>query len=415
MSDATPQGPSLVTGARGFRPGVVLVLILAAVFALSAVGVLSAYAPELDRGDDGGEHALSHSAIGYGGLVSLLREMDRPVLLSRGNLGAGAAESLVILTPPEGREEGTLGALFASSADVLVVLPKWTALDDPTRPGWVSDLDEMDLQRSLSVLPSYMRDTLRLDRRDGASEVRLHGAGGGRIADGGRVEGLRTLSGDGWSPIILDSRGDALVAVHTETGVYVLADPDLLNTRGLDDPRKARAALALLDELQTGEAGVVFDLSLHGFTRPRNVLRLMLEPPLLGFTLCLAFAVALVGWQAMIRFAPHRHARRAVALGKKALADNTAALVRLARREHRMAAPYARLVRAQAARGVAAPPRLSEEALTALLDRLAARQGATTPYEALAAQADEARNASDLMAVARALNRWKLEMTRGRD
>jgi hypothetical protein len=411
MTDAAP--PTMA--ARGFRPGVVLALILAGVFALSAIGVLGAYAPELDRGDDGRDHALSRSAIGYGGLVSLLREMDRPVLLSRGHLGAGASESLVILTPPEGRDEAALNALFASAADVLVVLPKWVALDDPTRSGWVRDLHEMDVRQSLSVLPADMRETLTVTRRDGASDLRLTGAAGRLIADGGRVEGLRTLAGEGWTPLVMDGRGDALVAVHQDSGIYVLSDPDLLNTQGLDDPRKARAALALLDELQTGEAGVVFDVSLHGFTRPRNVLRLMLEPPLLGFTLCLAFAVALVGWQAMIRFAPHRHARRAVALGKKALADNTAALVRLARREHRMAAPYARLVRAQAARAVAAPPRLSEEALTALLDRLSARQGATTPYEALAAQADEARNASDLVAVARALNRWKLEMTRGRD
>lgn len=411
MTDAAPPA----TTARGFRPGVVLALILAGVFALSAIGVLGAYAPELDRGDDGGDHALSRSAIGYAGLVNLLREMDRPVLLSRGRLGAGAAESLVILTPPTGREEDALDAFLAQPADLLVVLPKWDAFPDPARPGWIRDLNEMDVRQSLSVLPPDLREGLTLTRRDGASPVRLAGAGGRPIADGGPVDGLRTLSGAGWAPVVTDGRGQSLVAVHRDTGVYVLSDPDLLNTRGLDDPRKARAALALLDELGSGEAGVVFDLSLHGFTRPRSVLRLMLEPPLLGFTLCLAFAVFLVGWQAMIRFAPHRHAGRAVALGKKALADNTAALVRLARRENRMAAPYARLVRAQAARAVAAPPRLSEEALTALLDRLAARDGAATPYDALAAQADEARNASDLMAVARALNRWKLEMTRGRD
>lgn len=411
MTDAA----SPLTAGRGFRPGVVLALVLAAVFALSAIAVLGAYAPELDRGDDGGDHALSRSAIGYGGIVSLLREMERPVLLSRGSLGSGAAESLVVLTPPEGRDEAALDRLFDSPSEVLVVLPKWVALNDPAHRGWVRGLQEIDVPQSLSVLPPHLRDTLTLARRDGASQVRLNGAGGRAIAEGGRIEGLRTLSGPGWTPVIVDGRGGALVVLHQDTGIHVLSDPDLLNTRGMDDPRKARAALALLDELQTGEAGIVFDLTLHGFARPRSVLRLMLEPPLLGFTLCLAFAVALVGWQAMIRFAPHRHARRAVALGKKALADNTAALVRLARREHRMAAPYARLVRAQAARAVAAPPRLSDEALTALLDRLASRHGAATPYDALAAEADKARNASDLMAVARALNRWKLEMTRGHD
>jgi hypothetical protein len=403
------------TAARGFRPGVILALILAAVFSMSAIGVLGAFAPELDNGDDGGDHALSRSAVGYGGLVRLLREMDRPVLLSRGNLGGPGGEGLVILTPPPGREEAVLAGLLDRPSDVLVVLPKWNARNDPARPGWVRGLAEVEVGDSLSVLPEHLRSGLTLSRRQGEARVGLEGARNRRIADGGAIENLRTLSGEGWIPLVVDSRGEALVAMHEDSGVMVLADPDLLNTRGMNDPRKARAAVALIDELGATEAGVVFDLSLHGFTRPRSVLRLMLEPPLLGFTLCLAFAVGLVGWQAAIRFAPHAHARRAVALGKKALADNTAALVRLARREHRMAAPYARLMRAQAARAVAAPTRLSDDELTALLDRLSARNGATTPYAALAAEADKARSAGDLMAVARALNRWKLEMTRGHE
>jgi len=405
-----PASPD--TAARGFKPGVVLALILAAVFSLSAIGVLGAYAPELDKGDDGGDHALSRSAVGYGGLVSLLREMDRPVLLSRGALGGARGDGLLVLTPPLGREEEALDRLLYGPSQVLVVLPKWNAQGDPARRGWVRGLDEVEIADSLSVLPDYMRDTLALARREGTSDIRLEGRA---IAEGAPVEGLRTLSGEGWTPVVVDARGEAVVALHESSGVHVLADPDLLNTRGMDDPRKARAAMALIDELPGAEAGVMFDVSLHGFTRPRSVLRLMLEPPLLGFTLCLAFAVGLVGWQAAIRFAPHAHARRAVALGKKALADNTAALVRLARREHRMASPYARLMRAQAARAVAAPSRLSEDELTALLDRLAARKGAARPYDAMAAEADKARSASDLIAVARALNRWKLEMTRGHE
>jgi hypothetical protein len=58
---------------------------------------------------------------------------------------------------------------------------------------------------------------------------------------------------------------------------------------------------------------------------------------------------------------------------------------------------------------------LSREATTALLDRLAGQKGATTPFADLSAQAEQARNAADLMSVVRSLNRWKLEMTRGRD
>lgn len=398
-----------------FRPGMVLALMLVAVFSLSALGALSAYAPEISNGDDGRGHALSRSAIGYGGLVKLLKGMDRPVLLSRGPLRGGARDGLLILTPPLGREEEAFETLRREAGSVLVVLPKWEVAPEFTRKGWVREAGTLSAANALSVLPEDVRQGLVLSEDTAVTAPRLVGGGDRLIATGAPVRGLRTLSGPGWTPVILDGAGRALVLTHDDTGLYVLSDPDLLNTQGMDQPAKARAALALLETLGPPGQAIAFDLSLHGFTRPRSVLRLLLEPPLLGFTLCLLFAAGLVGCQAVIRFQPHRHTRRAVALGKKALADNTAALVRLARREHGMAAPYAELIRAQAARAVAAPPSLSREATTALLDRLAKRQGVETTWADLSAQADRARNAGDLMNVVRSLMRWKLEMTCGRD
>lgn len=422
MTDAIRPGEtsaapdSAAPGVRHpFRPGMVLALVLVAVFSLSALGALSAYAPEMNNGDDGRGHALSRSAIGYGGLVKLLKGIGRPVLLSRGSLRGGARDGLLILTPPLGREDDAFETLRWEAGSVLVVLPKWEALPDMTRQGWVRDGGFMTPGDSLSVLPEALREGLVLTEDKAETSLRLTGGGGRLIAHGGPVRSLRTLSGPGWTPVIMDGAGRALVLTHEDTGLYVLSDPDLLNTQGMNQPAKARAALALLDTLGSPDQVIAFDLSLNGFARPRSVLRLLLEPPLLGFTLCLLFAAGLVGWQAMIRFQPHRHSRRAVALGKKALADNTAALVRLARREHAMAAPYAELVRAQAARAVAAPPSLSKEATIALLDRLAKRQGADTTFAEMSAEADKARTAGDLMSVARSLMRWKLEMTRGRD
>lgn len=396
-----------------FRPGVVLALILAAVFSLSAMGVLGAYAPDLADGDDGRDHALSRSAIGYGGVVRLLRAMDRPVVLGRGGMGGGGADSLLVLTPPPGREQAAMDRLLAANTAALIVLPKWQAAADPMRRGWVRRLGTLRPAESLAVLPADIVG-LEVSVAQGRQRLRLQDARGREIAGAATVEDPRFLSGAGFTPVVLDAAGRALVVEHDDTGILILGDPDLLNTRDLNDPAKAQAALGLLETLRPTELGVVFDVSLQGFARPRSVMRLLLEPPLLGFTLCLAFAAGLVAWQAMVRFAPHAHIRRAVALGKKALADNTAALVRLARREHHMAKPYAELVRAQAAKAVAAPPHLSDEALTALLDRLAQRQGVETSFAALAEEAARARNPGDLMMVARALNRWKSEMTRGR-
>lgn len=411
---SVPEGPS--SGASNpFRPAIVLALIAIAIFSLSALGALSAWSPELNKGDDGRDHALSRSGVGYAALVSLLRSMDRPVLLSRGVLRGAAQDGLLILTPPLGRDDEALEGLRWETGSVLVVLPKWQVAPDFKHKGWVREAGLLPAEAALSVLPGDVRDGLVLSQKATVLAPRLTGAGGRVLTTGAPVRSLRTLSGPGWVPVVMDGEGRALLLAHEDSGLYVLSDADLLNTDGMNDPAKARAALALLEALGPADQAVAFDLSLHGFTRPRNVMRLFLEPPLLGFTLCLMFAAALVGWQAMIRFQPHRHSRRAVALGKKALADNTAALVRLARREHRMATPYAELVRAQAARAVAAPPNVSREALTALLDRLARRQGTDQSFTDLSAQAERAKNPGDLMSLARSLTRWKLEMTRGRD
>ena len=397
-----------------FQPIVIIALILAAVFALSAMATLDAFSPELSSGNDGGEHALSKSAVGYAGIVRLMRETDRPVVLSRGALGAISDENLLVLTPSVGQETEALDELRWSSQATLLVLPKWQTIGKPFKKGWVEKAGLLDATESLSVLPDDLRPDLVMGSRPSTGQVQLYGPDEEPLGRPVAIEGLRTLSGPGWYPLVTDAQGGAVVLMHEDTGVMVVSDPDLLNTLGMNGEAKAQTALGIINAVAEPGQAVVFDLTLHGFGRPRSILRLLLEPPLLGFTLCLLFAAGLVFWQAANRFAPHRKGDRAVALGKKALADNTAALVRLARRERSMARPYADLVRQQAAKAVAAPPNLSRDGLTQLLDRLATRQGVQTDFETLSTEADQARNAGDLMVVVRKLLNWKSEMTRGR-
>jgi hypothetical protein len=202
--------------------------------------------------------------------------------------------------------------------------------------------------------------------------------------------------------------------MHATTRVYVLADADLFSTHGLKTLNGARTAIALLDVVRAKDAPVIFDLTLHGMQRTRSLLRLMLEPPLLGMTLVLAALAVFAGYQAIVRFGPARESGRVIALGKRGLADNTAGLVRLARREHHMAAPYALLTRAAVARAIGAPRRLSEDELDAFLDRVSRTTGAHATYSVLADQARAAKTPGDLMRVAAALYRWNQELTRAR-
>ena len=225
---------------------------------------------------------------------------------------------------------------------------------------------------------------------------------------------MRTLSGEGWIPVVTDEGGAPVMAMHAETGTYILTDPDLINTQGLKTLEGAQTAVALLGIIRAQGAPVIFDLTLHGFQRTRSLLRLMLEPPLLGMTLVMAALAVFAGLQAAVRFGPTRETARVIALGKRGLADNTAGLVRLARREHHMAAPYALLMRAAVARAIGAPRSLDDEQLNAFLDRVSRSTGATETYSALADQARAARTPGDLMRIANALYRWNQEMTRAR-
>lgn len=423
----------------------IIVLALVAVVAMAGLGVLSAYAPELKSGDDGGGHALSNSSVGYAGIVKLLRATGVPVTLSRGIVGLNGRDSLLITTPPFGvspdqvrdrvrkpgdrkRDAMTVTGNRALSeltgGPTLIVLPKWNAVPEARRHGWVSTIGPYPAEGVLEIMPERFRSGLGLARRSAAGWVQLTRPSGQPIGRPVRIEALQTLSGKAlsasgsaapiWIPVLYEPSGGVILAMRQGTQTYVLSDPDLINTQGIKSLAGAETAVAMLNLLRADDAPVIFDLTLHGFQRTRSLLRLMLEPPLLGLTLLLAALAAFAGFQAVVRFGPAREADRTVALGKRALADNTAGLVRLARREHRMAAPYARLVRAAVARAIGAPRTLSEAELDAFLDRVGAMTGVAPKYSVLAATAAKARTPNDLMSVARDLHRWKQEMTRGR-
>jgi len=391
-----------------------IALVLIGAFCLLGLGVLSAYAPELKSGDDGEAHALSRSSVGFAGVLRLLRETGTPVVTSRGPLSEASAGGLLVLTPSTANRPEQVGDI-EHDGPTLIVLPKWRTMPDPRTRGWARTLGDLTPVQVLAPLPKRLRDGTALKRRKvEAGTLRLYRPSGQFFGTVTGVASLQTLMTHGWIPVLVDQDGAPVLAMTPDTGTYVLADPDLLNTQGLKTLENARTAVALLALIRAEDTPVTFDLTLHGFRRARSVTRLLLEPPLLGVTFCLLAAALLVGLQAAVRFGPPSAKDRAVALGKRALADNTAGLVRLARREHRMAAPYALIVRAAAARAVGAPRQLDGDEIDALLDRLSAIGGLDLRYSALAERARAAQTAGDLMQVARDLYRWRLEMTHER-
>ena len=311
-----------------FSPRTMIWVVLVGVFAFSAFVVLSAYAPDLRTGSDGGAHALSKSAIGYGGVVELLKGLDRPVVVSRAPPPPTRAGSgVLVLTPDPGAELKDLQALHFNGL-TLIVLPKWIAAPSPLSPDWV--LKAGALPPALIVHPLGTGPLkAQLQRRVGVSRPVLRAGDGAGFPAGetlplGPIDQLQTLTGAGWDPIVTDEQGRAVLALSRQGGAAVLSDPDLLNTQGVADLNTARAGVEILDRLRD-HGPVVFDVTLNGLGRGRSLLKLAFEPPLLGATLCLLAAALMMGLHAVARFGPSERPAPVLALGKRALADNSAA------------------------------------------------------------------------------------------
>ncbi|HEY8572949.1 DUF4350 domain-containing protein [Phenylobacterium sp.] len=408
MSEAAaPQAPA-------FSPRVILALVLVGVISFSALAVLSAYAPEIRAGSEGGGNALSGSAVGFKGAVILLQARGVPAVVSRTRPPAeAAARSLLVLTPSFLDDPKELQA-FPPAAATLVVLDKWRWADDPKRKGFVVKVGPEPFTERADRLLKPFAASSTVAKRKGVSKPVLHGTGTvfaeGTYLPLAQIEGLQTISGEGWIPLLADEQGRPVLVRSKKTPhLHVLADPDLLNTQGVAKLDNARAGMAVIDALR-GDGGVLFDVTLNGYKRGQGLWRMMLEPPWLAATLCAVAAAVLMGLHALARFGPARARGRAFALGKRALVDNSAGLVRMARKEHELAPAYVGLTKTLVGRVAGGTMASADDAWLA---RLARTRGADDS-ETLEREAERARSRADLVALARKLYAWRLEMTRER-
>ena len=362
------------------------IVVAFAVIGFAAFLLLTAYAPDLRPGRDGGGHALSTSAVGFKGVVDLMRDTGRSVTLIR-DTAALRTNTVMIATPGADATPKAMREFLAARGGrpTLIVLPKWAVRRQTTNPAWVEQS---------GMLPETV------------SMVPIRGFGAITVC---RTGTRQYLCGPGSLSVLRTTEGIVLARIGVRP-LWVLADPDVLDNHALATLAGARRAVAVLDAVSAGadrppNRPIAFDLTLNGFARRPNLLKLAFEPPFFSLTLCLLAAAALAAFHASVRFGVPGREDRALALGKLALADNVAALLRLAKRSHRTGAAYATLVADDVAH--ATGTRLSGEALVAYLDGL----GATPTYSSLARNAAEARDDVELLGAAQALHRWKETIT----
>ncbi|HEX8193067.1 MAG TPA: hypothetical protein VF552_09215 [Allosphingosinicella sp.] len=403
---AAPSAPH--AAGSPFNTRTVAALVAAGIVAFALFLLLSAYAGDMrGGGSDPRSHALSKSAVGFHGLVRLVELSGGRSRIVRDQAGLATPDLLVVMAE-EQTDPQRLAQLLERRAELptLVILPKWRVRRDPVRQGRVLAMGQLD-----------GREVRRLLGDENPVDIATIPGSGGALRGESFLEGVdapapeqvQVATGDRLVPLLGSGTGGALSQMD-ESPHYLLAEPDLMNNHGLADPKRARAALDILNLLNDGKApgGVAFDLTLNGLGAGRNPLRLAFEPPFLPLTLALALAALLAGLHGAFRFGAPAQGGRAIAFGKSQLVENSAGLFKLARREHRAGGAYAELIRETAAHDSGAHMALRDAELDAYLDRVSP-PGAPT-FSELAARARAAADPSQLIAAARALFQWKKDL-----
>lgn len=391
-----------------FSTRVVAILVAIAVISFGGVMVLAGWAPELRQRDQAGDHPYSTSALGYNGFVRLMEAQGYPVSVSRLERAVETRDwGLMILTLPAFSDFEVLEET-SFQLPALAVLPKWYGRPDPLNRARQADtrfLEARQLNDRLRMIypDAEIRRINVMDALEGEFEP-------GAIKPDVRLQLIRS---DMLDTVVGNEEG-ALVAYDPDRGIYILSDPDMINTFGLAQLENAVFITRLVNYLRSSEnEPILMDATLHGFERSENLLKMLFSVPYVGATLVALASALLLGWAAMVRFGPPVREARAIALGKQALADNTAGLVTMARREVRMAPGYAGLVRRRLARALGLPRTLSETQLTEIFDRMGPAEGEAQSFSELeTALKGHAANREDLVHKARDLHHWRKAIIR---
>ena len=381
-----------------------LLLFLVGTAATIGLMALFAYAPGARNASSSGSDALSRSAIGYAGLDRLLQLSGIAAELDRGvAAGQSARPSLTILTPPAFGLTAADWRDYQEQGAVLIILPGWLAMPMPLHNDWVMKAGSY----SPAMLSRLVAPIARIgvaqwpgDRKGATLEAALPLNGLPPVLPAA-LQQLQTLGNGAGTPLLRLTVSDgtrrpqpqhAVLLLQIRGGekpVYVLSEPDLMNNQGLADETTAKATLAIIRSLRRGNGPVRLDLTLDGLGHQRNLFEALFEPPLRGATIAAFLAALLMGFHALARFGAPLRAHARYARGKQALADNTAALVRIMGREGGMAHRYLQSARDMALARLGARRRGPAEQQT-LIAAMESRTGGSD-YDRLAAEAAAAR------------------------
>lgn len=392
-----------------------LIAVLIAAISFASVIVLSAFAPEFRDRRAAGLHAYSTSALGYNFASELLAREGYSVDISRdtGVLRDGASEGLLILTPASAYDARDLDEVnFDREGEpTLVVLPKRNGLRDRSNPRHYRQTFPLPVDRLVDLLAPLSGD-MSLERIDAPDEVEMMGATLPVVFS----DTVQVLHPQGIEPVITFDGGVLLGRVPS-TRIYILSDPELMNTHGLAHRENAEVFVRMIAHFSAKSdlRSVIFDTTIHGFQRSRDLLRLIFEPPLLGATLFAIATMILLGWAAFMRFGRPQAEPPVAATGRQSLIESTAGLFRQTNREPALAGDYEKLARRMIIRELGYPEDLPIEEMDRILKqrevRVRAKHADAPPWPDPA----KVRTHSQLMNFVKDFHVWKREMSDERE
>lgn len=364
-----------------------------------------------------GASAYSRSAIGYAGIADVLRQLDIPVVKSRGDsLGELTPGSVLVLAEPlpGGKTEETMRALLKADT-VLLVLPKWTGQPSQHKSAWLGEASLLDTQIAAWALHLVAPQADVLDVNYAAWTTNT-------LKLPPDVETpIRLIKGDRQQPIIANPSGMLLGQLTSRNRkIWVLSDPDVISNHGLARAGNAALAVALIERLRSGSGNVVFDETIHGFANTTaNPLLLLFRFPFVMATIQAMIAIALLLWATFGRFGTPQPAPQAISAGRQGLLENVAKLIEFTGHQEVMVKRYVLETLRDVGRELHAPRGLSTAALIGWLQRVSTARGVEVDGTAIvkeAAALEEGRryNPATLVRLARQIHRWKGEIIDGR-
>lgn len=404
-----------------FDRRVVVAIVVAGVLAFAAFVWLSAYAPKVKSFGSEGFAPMSKNAVGFAGTFKLIEAVTHEKVGVLEDDEAYNEPGLVIMplatdsNPEAIRIFAETRASNVPGGSTLFVLPKWQTRPLPNFSNdWVQSVGQLDYSVRSALVRALAKSTLQYDEAKGGTLTGLDGARRPLPSEPITV----ALADAPLAPVLQAGSKQAFLVRLTDIeggSAYLLTDPDLLANHALRTPAGARTAMAIVDAVRPeGEAQISVDpepVRGEAPKRNRNLLQLMFEPPFLAITLAILAAALLAALHAFGRFGPALPEPRAIPFGKRALADNTAALFARTGAVARLGERYVAMTRDAAAQALGAT-HLPVPALEAWLARLPRVRG--PDFAVLAANLRAARGIEAVRAGAAALHDWKNEVMRDR-